>query len=231
MARHSPVCRCVDVRRDATCGCSSARRARPRHASWRLWPRVRTSSSAPLRVCPCTPRSRQHDGETRPGNVRRHVVCARLRAANHRVRRDDSRAGTAEVDWLSLTHSSFIALVAQPEDQPPCQRQVARSLRAARQQQDRSPRRAHASRAESGRNDWAAPEPVTGWMSSGVQLNGGSNCHASRRMRVRLPPLPPRFLLRFVNSAVRVPACLAGSRGFNPRTRRHIHTFAEVAQR
>jgi hypothetical protein len=27
----------------------------------------------------------------------------------------------------------------------------------------RSPRRAHASRVEIGRNDWAAPEPVTGW--------------------------------------------------------------------
>ena len=40
------------------CGCSSAGRARPRHARWWSGPRVRDSSSAPLRVCPCTPRPR-----------------------------------------------------------------------------------------------------------------------------------------------------------------------------
>lgn len=56
----------------------------------------------------------------------------------------------------------------------------------------RSPCRAHASGVEIGRNDWAAPEPVTGWN------------------------------VRFVNSAARVPACLAGSRGFDSRTRRQI---------
>jgi hypothetical protein len=33
---------------------------------------------------------------------------------------------------------------------------------------DTSPRRAHASRVEIGRNDWAAPEPVTGNLNGGV---------------------------------------------------------------
>ena len=51
---------------------------------------------------------------------------------------------------------------------------------------------------EIGRNDWAAPEPVTGWM----------HC--------------------LVNSVARVPACLAGSRGFDSRTKRQIN--AAVAQ-
>ena len=51
---------------------------------------------------------------------------------------------------------------------------------------------------EIGRNDWAAPEPVTGWIEC------------------------------FVNSVARVPACLAGSRGFDSRTRRQM--IAEIAQ-
>ena len=88
----------------------------------------------------------------------------------------------------------------------------------------RSLRRAHASGAEIGRKDGAAPEPVTGW----------------------------NFSYCLVNSAARVPACLAGSRGLlalrarpsarccatscelrsqsDPRTRRQIE-FAKIAQR
>jgi hypothetical protein len=38
----------------------------------------------------------------------------------------------------------------------------------ARDTSSRSLCRAHASRAETGRNDWAAPEPVTGWILGGV---------------------------------------------------------------
>lgn len=67
---------------------------------------------------------------------------------------------------------------------------------------NKSLRGAHASQVEIGRNDWAAPEPVTGW-----------NC--------------------FVNSVARVPACLAGSRGFESRTRRqfvYIHLHTSLAQ-
>lgn len=60
----------------------------------------------------------------------------------------------------------------------------------ARDASTRNPRRAHASGVEIGRNDWAAPEPVTGWM----------HC--------------------LVNSVARVLACLVGSRGFDSRTRR-----------
>ena len=97
-----------------------------------------------------------------------------------------SRLGTAEVD--------SIALVAQQAEQPPCKRQAARSIRRRGHQTcrvrldgrghrafnsgtrvrlphatpaNRSPRGAHASGAEIGRNDWAAPEPVTGWIFFG----------------------------------------------------------------
>lgn len=39
--------------------------------------------------------------------------------------------------------------------------------------EQRSPRRAHASRVEIGRNDWAAPEPVTGWIQWGCSSTPG----------------------------------------------------------
>lgn len=135
---------------------------------------------------------------------------ARPRAARHHIRRD-ARVW-AQPKW---NH----ALVAQQAEQPPCKRLAARSNRRRGHQtcrvrldgrghrafnpgtrvrvphatpEQRSPRRAHASRVEIGRDDWAAPEPVTGW----------NVC--------------------FVNSVARVPACLAGSRGFDSRTRRQI---------
>jgi hypothetical protein len=107
---------------------------------------------------------------------------ARSRAARHHIRRD-ARVW-AQPKWIS------IALVAQQAEQPPCKRQAARSTRArpdksrssrrprtplfqggyagsnpARDASTRNPRRAHASGVEIGRNDWAAPEPVTGWKS------------------------------------------------------------------
>ena len=47
---------------------------------------------------------------------------------------------------------------------------------------------------QTGRNDWAAPEPVTGIFM--------------------------RLSICLVNSVIRVPACLVGSRGFESRTRR-----------
>ena len=113
---------------------------------------------------------------------------ARSRAARHHIRRD-ARVW-AQPKWIS------IALVAQQAEQPPCKRQAARSNRRRGRHQtsrvrldgrghrafnpgtrvriphatpaNRSPRGAHASRAEIGRNDWAAPEPVTGWIASSV---------------------------------------------------------------
>ena len=136
---------------------------------------------------------------------------ARSRAARHHIRRD-ARVW-AQPKWNHRSPRSSAGRAAA------CKRQAARSNRRRGHQTrrvrlagrghhsfkvdtrvriphatpaNRSPRRTHASRAEIGRNDWAAPEPVTGW----------NDC--------------------LVNSAARVPACLAGSRGFDSRTRRQI---------
>ena len=110
------------------------------------------------------------------------------RAARHHIRRD-ARVW-AQPKWIS------IALVAQQAEQPPCKRQAARSNRRrghhppCRVRLDGRGHRAfnpgtrvripHAMPGqpgapsssrfglEIGRNDWAAPEPVTGWISVGV---------------------------------------------------------------
>lgn len=116
---------------------------------------------------------------------------ARPRAARHHIRRD-ARVW-AQPKW---NH----ALVAQQAEQPPCKRQAARSNRRRGHQtcrvrldgrghrafnpgtrvrsphatpEQRSPRRAHASKVEIGRNDWAAPEPVTGWIQWGRSSTPG----------------------------------------------------------
>ena len=99
------------------CGCSSVGRARPRHVSWVIGPRVRDSSSAPLRVCPFTPRPRDMVLAVRdvrdpwPGHVQRDTTSDGMLAFGH------SRSGTTQ------------ALVAQQAEQPPCKRQAARSNR------------------------------------------------------------------------------------------------------
>ncbi len=59
-------------------------------------------------------------------------------------------------------HSALDAPQARAEGR------VRSASNPARDANQRSLRRAHASRAEIGRNDWAAPEPVTGWIPSGV---------------------------------------------------------------
>jgi hypothetical protein len=46
----------------------------------------------------------------------------------------------------------------------------------ARDTSSRSPYRAHASRVEIGRNDWAAPEPVTGWICQVASLTQWPEC-------------------------------------------------------
>jgi hypothetical protein len=134
---------------------------------------------------------------------RRQLVCAardvrgrrpRPRAARHHVRRD------ARV-WVQPKWISFMSCSSRRPRTPPFQGGYAGSS-PAHDASTRSLRRAHASEAEIGRKDRAAPEPVTGWS----------------------------FFSCLVNSAARVPACLAGSRGFNSRTRRQIK-FAEIAQR
>lgn len=72
-----------------SCGCSSVGRARPRHATWRSGPRVRDSSSAPLRVCPCTPRPRDRVLVVRdvrgpwPGPVQRDTTSDGMLAFGH----------------------------------------------------------------------------------------------------------------------------------------------------
>lgn len=110
-------------------------------------------------------------------------------------------------------------------------RGTALALEHNRNEISRSLRRAHASKAEIGRTDWAAPEPVTGWLKGGVaqlverlfckQRVAGSNPSTPPPPGVDPPPCS-------VNSAARVPACLAGSRGFESRTGRQI--IAAVAQ-
>ena len=156
------------------CGCSSAGRARPRHGQdMGSRPVIRSTSGVSL-----------HSEATRHGvggpGCARHL--ARSRAARHHIRRD--ARDWAQPKWIS------IALVAQQAEQPPCKRQAARSIRRrghqnkscssswprtpsfqsgyagsnpARDPKFRNLRRARASRVEIGRNDWAAPEPVTGW--------------------------------------------------------------------
>ena len=147
------LCGCSSVgrarTRDSPCGLSRAwraagackrlrGRARPRHATWRSGPRVRDSSSAPLRVCPCTPRPRDM------------VLVARdVRGPwpDH-VQRDTTSDG-----MLAFGHS--------------------RSGAFGRDASTRNPRRVHASGVEIGRNDWAAPEPVTGWIRWGCSSTPG----------------------------------------------------------
>ena len=129
------------------CGCSSAGRARPRHG-------------------------RGHEFETRHplhfGCVqalrggtswcRRRGMCAALVATCSETPRPTgrSRPGTAEVDFCRVRlvgrgHRNF---------NPGTRVRLPHAMPGTR-----SPRGAHASRAEIGRNDWAAPEPVTGWIS------------------------------------------------------------------
>lgn len=109
------------------------------------------------------------------------------RAARHHIRRD-ARVW-AQPKWI-------YALVTQQAEQPPCRRQAARSNRHRGHHQPcrvrlggrghrafnpgtpvrvphampEQPGASSSSRfgAEIGRNDWAAPEPVTGWISVGV---------------------------------------------------------------
>ena len=123
-----------------------------------------------------------------------------------------SRLGTAEVD-------SF-ALVAQQAEQPPCKRQAARSIRR-RGHQNKScsssrPRTPGFQSGNAGSNP--ARDASRSFQHGGVAQPWQSSRLASGRLRVRIPPFPPRS----VNSAARVPACRAGSRGFESRTGRHV---------
>jgi hypothetical protein len=84
-------------------------------------------------------------------------------------------------------------------------------------------RRAHASGVEIGRNDWAAPEPVTGNILGGVaQLEEQLPCTQPVAGSMPVTSTKNYPFICLVNSVARVPACLVGSRGFNSRTRRHF---------
>lgn len=94
----------------------------------------------------------------------------------------------------------------------------------ARDTSSRSPRRAHASRAETGRNDWAAPEPVTGWNVCFV--NSVASLRACRRERARQPCASPQGLAH-------ARARSAGLSSRKPRVRLPHEApdqFAEIAQ-
>ena len=168
--------------------------------------------------------------------------CARLWPSH--VQRDTNVRRDARV-WAQPKWF-FLALVAQQAEQPPCKRQAARSSRRrgrhqtcrvrltgrtplfqggdagsnpARDARTRSPRRAHASRVEIGRNDRAAPEPVTGWIFFWGCSSTLGRAAALQAAGCRFKPHLHQ-LHCLVNSAARVPACLAGSRGFESRTGR-----------
>ena len=156
------------------CGCSSVGRARPRHGRGHEF-----ETRHPLHFGCVLSLRRRVTWCWRCG------MCATLGQVTCSETPHPtgcSRLGTAEVD-------SF-ALVAQQAEQPPCKRQAARSNRRrghqnmscssswprtpgfhsgyagsnpARDTRTRILHGAHASRVEIGRNNWAAPEPVTGW--------------------------------------------------------------------
>ena len=127
------------------------------------------------------------------------------------VQRDTTSDGT-----LAFGHSrsgNTHALVAQQAEQPPCKRQAARH-------QNKEP--SSSSRFEGGNR----PQRLGGagtrdrmafhWGCSSDPGRAAALQAAGRRFE------PCHLHQCFVNSAVRVPACLVGSRGFESRTRRQI---------
>ena len=147
--------------------------------------------------------------------------CCRPRAARH-----------PSDGMLACGHSrsgSKSASVAQSEEQPPCKRQAARSNRRRRHQDSRV-------RLE-GRGHRALASPLLrrairerGFESRTrhQELNFSRGCSSTLGRAAALQAAGCRFdpchlhQHCLVNSAARVPACLAGSRGFDSRTRRQI---------
>lgn len=96
---------------------------------------------------------------------------------------------------------------------------------------NRSPRRAHASGVEIGRNDWAAPEPVTGNILGGVaRLEEQLPCTQPAAGSTPVTSTKNYLFICLVSSVVRVPTCLVGSRGFESRTGRHISTSKQTGE-
>jgi hypothetical protein len=134
---------------------------------------------------------------------------ARSRAARHHIRRD-ARVW-AQPKWIS------IALVAQQAEQPPCKRQAARSTRA-RPDKSRSSRRPRTPLFQGG---YAGSNPARD-----ASTRNPRRAHASGGNRPqRLGGAGTRDRMErhcLVDSVARVPACPAGSRGFESRTGRQI---------
>ena len=139
-------------------------------------PRVRSSSSAPLRVCPRTPSPRALVWAVRdvrgpgPGRVQRDTASDGMTRAWAQpkwngfpcLRRSAGRAAA-----LQAAGCAFNASPGAPEMSCSSRRprilvfQTRDAGSNPARDTSRSHRRAHASTAENGRNDWAAPEPVT----------------------------------------------------------------------
>ena len=164
---------------------------------------------------------------------------ARPRAARHHIRRD-ARVW-AQPKWIS------IALVAQQAEQPPCKRQAARSNRRRGHHQSSRVRldgRGHHSFKVDTRVRIPHATPAQGTLveltlrggnrpqrlggagtRDRMDFSGGVAQHPveqppCKRQAAGSNPVTSTTNQRLVNSVARVPACLAGSRGFDSRTRR-----------
>lgn len=124
-------------------------------------PRSRGPPTASLRLCPCTPQSATWCG--RLGmcmagldpwtQVDAQPLCSETPTPDEALACGHSRSG------IRLIQPCRVRLVAQD----PGFSTRLRGFESRTRCQNRSLRGAHASQAEIGRNDWAAPEPVTGW--------------------------------------------------------------------
>lgn len=133
------------------------------------------ATSASLRVCPCTPRPRHEVSAVRD---------VRGQGLDH-VQRDTTSDGTLACGHSRSEYQRSRSFRGSGHRAIPVTRvRIPHAIT-----RHKSLRRACASKAEIGRDDWAAPEPVTGWNT-------------------------PRWL-----SGVRAPVYETGGRTFDPCTR------------
>ncbi len=189
-------------------------------------PRVRDSSSAPLRVCPCTPSPRDmvlavrdvRDPRPEPRAARHHIRRdARVWAQPKWITKPSRGHQTCRVRLAGRGHRALASPLLRSHS-------GYAGSNPARDTRTRNPRGAHASRVEIGRNDWAAPEPVTGWIVCFV--NSVASLRACKREGARQPRDSPQGL-----SHVR--ARSAGLSSRKPRVRLPHEApdqFAQIAQ-
>ena len=159
------------------CGCSSAGRARPRHGRGHEF-----ETRLPLHFgCVLSLRCRATWcwrcgmcatlGQATCSETPHPTGCSRLGTAEVDIHRPRSSAGRAAA--LYAAGRAFEPSPRAPLDKSRSSRRTRTPLfqggyagsNPARDASARNPRRAHASGVEIGRNDWAAPEPVTGWIA------------------------------------------------------------------